>query len=150
MVRQHLTDSIKSGFNSVQQGSKVLEGWSMGTKRETQISERHTPSGATKCIGQVCSFLIVNIDGYQERFVKVYMKPDESENDLKIPFKLKRILASAGTIKSVSSAYYTIGKSPPKDSLMGCLRTPRCQALLMMDYKSAPRAKRRGERGSLV
>jgi len=94
--------------------------------------------------------LIVNIDGYQERFVKVYMKPDESENDLKIPFKLKRILASTGTIKSASSAYYTIGKSPPKDSLMGCLRTPRCQALLMMDYKSAPRAKRRGERGSLI
>jgi len=38
----------------------------------------------------------------------------ESENDLRIPLRLKRVLASPGRMSKVSSAYCRIGKSPSK------------------------------------
>jgi hypothetical protein len=49
----------------------------------------------------------------------------------------------------VSSAYCRIGKFPLKSSHRGCLRTPFCQALLIIDCnKSIASTNRRGERGS--
>ena len=69
----------------------------------------------------------------------------ESEKDLSIPFTLKRILASPGKRSSVSSAYCSIGESPPKLLEMGCVNTPISQALLtILCKRSAARTKSKG------
>jgi hypothetical protein len=75
----------------------------------------------------------VTLMGTRRDLWKFTCKPVESEKDLSNPFKLKRVLPSAGRMNNVSSAYCTIGKSPPKLSEIGCLRMPRLQALFTMD-----------------
>lgn len=80
--------------------------------------------------------------------LKFTWSPVESEKVLSRPLRFKRILASPGKTSSVSSAYYKMGKSPPKLSLRGCIRTPMCQALLTTVWRrSAARIKRRGDSG---
>lgn len=73
----------------------------------------------------------------------------ESKKDLRRPLRLKRVLASPGRTSRVSSAYWTMGKSPWKESLIGCFKTPFCQALLTTVWsRSAASTNRRGESGS--
>jgi len=87
--------------------------------------------------------------GTRNDLLKLTCSPVESKKDLNKPFKLKRVLPSAGKMSSVSSAYWTIGKSPPKVSLTRCFRIPFLQALFTIDCsRSTARTKRSGDRGS--
>jgi len=87
--------------------------------------------------------------GTKKDLLKFTCRPVESEKDLSIPFRLKRVLASPGKISSVSSAYCSIGKSPPELSEMRCVNTPISQALLtILCKRSAARTKSKEERGS--
>ena len=47
--------------------------------------------------------------GTNKYFLKFARRPMETENALRMPFKLNNNLASAGRINKVSSAYCTIG-----------------------------------------
>ena len=95
------------------------------------------------------TFSSAKLMGTKKDFLKLTRKPLESEKDLNKHLRLKRFLASPGKMRRVSSAYYTIGKSPPKVSLRGCLRMPICQALLTTDCRrSAAKTNNRGESGS--
>jgi hypothetical protein len=71
--------------------------------------------------------------GTRNDFLKFTCSPVESKMDRSKPFSLKSSLPSAGKMSKVSSAYCTIGKSPPKLSMRGCLRIPIFQALLTID-----------------
>jgi hypothetical protein len=51
--------------------------------------------------------------GTRKDLLKFTCKP-QSEKDLRRNFSLKTVLASPGRISKVSSAYYKMGKSPPK------------------------------------
>ena len=87
--------------------------------------------------------------GTKKDLLKLTCRPVESEKGLRIPFRLKRVLASRGRMSNVSSAYCIIGKSPPKLSEIGCFSTPISQALLtILCKRSAARTRSSGERGS--
>ena len=102
-----------------------------------------------KVLAKCMAFSSAKLMGTKKDFLKFTYKPLESEKDLNKHLRLKRVLASPGKMRRVSSAYCTIGKSPPKLSLRGCLRMPIYQALLTTDYRrSATKTNNRGESGS--
>ena len=98
------------------------------------------PKVLASCVALATDILI----GTKKDFSKFTCRPVESEKDLSRPFKLNRILASAGRMSKVSSAYWTMGKSPPKLSLSGCFKMPIFQATLIIVWsKSAAKTNKR-------
>jgi hypothetical protein len=68
------------------------------------------PTLHPKVLARCVAFAREQLIGTRKDLLKFTCRPVESENGLKMPFKLKRILASAGRMSRVTSAYYRIGK----------------------------------------
>ena len=58
-----------------------------------------------KVLARCRALASVALIGTKKKLSKLTCNPVESENDLRIPFKLKRTLALPGRIKIASSAY---------------------------------------------
>lgn len=87
--------------------------------------------------------------GTREDFKKLTFKPVEMAYKFRISFRLRSCYSSAGKIINVSSAYYIIGKSPPKLLPKGWCSIPVLAASLMIDWRrSAAITNNRGDKGS--